>query len=152
MSNVPTTLALAVVVPDKPGDLSARPRAKWRILIADDDENCRALLETALRTPDTEVIAACDGGELLACVADNGPFDLIVTDIDMPWMHGLQVVASMRQAELSTPVLVITGMTSPNLPAAVANLGRSSILFKPINIAEVRNAIAALQALTTDRD
>ncbi len=126
--------------------LDAPMRKPLRILIADDDVNCRALLLIGLAAPGTELAVATDGGELLDAIAEHGPFDLIVTDIDMPWMQGLQVLASLRAAELTTPVVVVTGLTRPDLPAAVARLGRTRLLRKPFTICDLRAAIAELRS------
>jgi len=79
-----------------------------RILIADDDPDSLELLELTLQSVGVEIVTAVDGGQLLELVAEDGPFDLIVTDINMPWMEGLQVLASIREAGLDTPVLVVT--------------------------------------------
>jgi DNA-binding response OmpR family regulator len=123
----------------------ARASPRRRYLVADDDESCRTLLELALSTPDSEVLVATDGGELLTLIAEEGPFDAVVTDINMPWMQGLQVLATVREAGLTTPVLVVTGMTSAELPAAVARLGHARLLLKPFTVQALRAELAALQ-------
>ncbi len=120
------------------------PMSTSRILIADDDADCLALLELALTAPDTIVMAATNGGELLELIAEHGPFDLIVTDINMPWMEGLQVLASVREAGLGTPVLVVTGVTRPHLTDAVARMTHARLLRKPFTVAQLREAVAAL--------
>jgi two-component system, cell cycle response regulator CpdR len=115
-----------------------------KILIADDDPDCLELLEHALHSPGAELVRARDGGELLQLLAEDGPFDLIVTDLNMPWMEGLQVLASARSAGLNTPVLVITGLTRPDLAAAIAQVGNARLLRKPFEIAALRNVISDL--------
>jgi DNA-binding response OmpR family regulator len=119
-----------------------------RILVADDDPNCRELVARALYGPGTEVVTANDGGELLELTADDEhALDLIVTDINMPWMEGLQVLASIREAGLTTPVLVITGVTRPDLETSVDRMGRAGLLYKPFDAEQLRNAIADLLAV-----
>jgi CheY-like chemotaxis protein len=117
-----------------------------RILVADDDPDCRELVARALGGPGTEVCMATDGGELLELTADDGGLDLIVTDINMPWMEGLQVLASIREAGLHTPVLVITGVTRPDLETSIDRMGRAHLLYKPFDVDQLRNAIADLLA------
>jgi CheY-like chemotaxis protein len=124
---------------------NVRP-TRTRILIADDDEDCRELVSLALHAPGTEICMAASGAELIELVAEGGPFDLIVTDINMPWMEGLQVLASIREAGLTTPALVITGVTRPDLQASVERMGNARLLCKPFGIAALREAIAALFA------
>jgi two-component system cell cycle response regulator CtrA len=115
-----------------------------RILIADDDPDTLELLVLAIYGQGIETYVASDGIELLGIIAECGPFDLIVTDINMPWMEGLQVLASIREAGLDTPVLVVTGLDRPDLPATVAGFGSTMLLRKPFEIDDVRRAIAIL--------
>jgi CheY-like chemotaxis protein len=84
---------------------------------------------------------ASDGAELLDKIADDGVFDAIVTDINMPWMQGLQVLASARGAGLATPVLVVTGLKRPELDAEVARMGHAHLLRKPYSAEELRRAV-----------
>ena len=118
-----------------------------RILIADDEADCRDLLVLALRGAASEIAVATNGGELLEMIAERGPFDLIVTDINMPWMQGLHVLASIREAGLRTPVLIVTGLSHPDLPRSTARLGRAKLLYKPFAIGQLREAIAELLAI-----
>jgi DNA-binding response OmpR family regulator len=115
-----------------------------RILIADDDPDCLALVEDALRGPDVEFVSAIDGDKLLDRMAAEGPFDLIITDINMPWMQGHQVLASARAAGLATPVLVVTGRHDENLAQTVAELGHTKLLRKPFAIVALRAAVTEL--------
>jgi len=117
-----------------------------RIAIADDDPDSLELLRLALRSPKTEISEAADGAELVQLLGEDGPFDLIVTDIHMPWMEGLQVLRAARAAEVKTPVLVITGMARPDLQAKVDGIGNAKLLHKPFGIAELREAVADLMA------
>jgi CheY-like chemotaxis protein len=133
-----TQLHDATPTPSRPEPSAAR------ILIADDDADCRELLILALAAPGVEVCVATHGGELLQLAAEDGPFDLIVTDIDMPWIRGVQVLASFRAAGLETPVLLVTGLTRGGLTESIARLGRTALLPKPFAIAQLRSAVAEL--------
>lgn len=117
-----------------------------RIAIADDDPACLEMLRIALRSRHTEICEAVNGAELGRLLAEKGPFDLVVTDIHMPWMQGLQVLRSARAAEISTPVLVVTGLTQTGLQAKIDSLGNAKLLLKPFGIPELRAAISDLMA------
>jgi len=114
-----------------------------RILIADDDPQTRELIERVLQAPDVELRAVSSGAELIHALADEGPYDLVVTDVSMPWMNGLQVVRAARNAGIATPVIVITGLEgTPSIRAEAAQLG-AHLLKKPIAISELRAWVRA---------
>ena len=117
-----------------------------RIVIADDDPDSLELLRLALGGPQIEICEAANGADLVDLLAESGPFDLIVTDVLMPWMEGLQVLLSARAAEIHTPVLVISGLTRPDLQTKVDRLGNAKLLRKPFGIPELRAAVADLVA------
>src|SRR5262245_658601 len=110
-----------------------------RVLVADDDPSSLALVAAALERLGCTVTCAEDGDELLQKLATNGPFDLVVTDISMPWMTGLQVAHSARAAGLKTPVIVMTAL--PIHAARVTELGAPVVLLrKPF---EIKQLVAA---------
>jgi CheY-like chemotaxis protein len=115
-----------------------------RIVIADDDPETLELLSDILYSPTTEIHKATSGAELVVLLAEQGPFDLIVTDVDMPWMEGLAVIRSARAAKIHAPVLVISGLSRADIPATVAGLGNARLLRKPIAVADLRDAVAEL--------
>src|SRR5262245_23440872 len=82
-------------------DMAKAPR---RILVADDDPDMLDTVAEAIAADGSEVVRAASGGELIQRLAEEGPFDLIVTDISMPWMSGIQVTQTARTAGLNTPV------------------------------------------------
>jgi CheY-like chemotaxis protein len=115
-----------------------------RIAIADDDPESLELLREALLSPTVEISEAASGGHLVELLAEHGPFDLIVTDVDMPWMDGISAIRSARAAEVTTPVLVITGLARMGLQVAVTRLGNAKLLRKPLDIPALREAVAEL--------
>jgi DNA-binding response OmpR family regulator len=123
------------------GELAAlAPLQVSRIAIADDDPDSLALLRLALGNPMTEICEATNGVELVQLLLENDPFDLVVTDVLMPWIEGLAILRSARRADVMTPVLLITGLTRPDLEAAVDRLGNAKLLHKPFGISELRAA------------
>ncbi len=112
-----------------------------RVAIADDDPEALDLLGEILRSPTIEICRAGSGAELVVLLAEQGPFDLIVTDIDMPFMEGIAVIRSARAAEIQAPVLFVSGVSRPDLPAAVERLGNTRLLRKPIAVSTLRRAV-----------
>jgi CheY-like chemotaxis protein len=115
-----------------------------RVAIADDDPDALDLLGEALRPLPVQVDKASSGAELVVLLAEHGPFDLVVTDIGMPWMEGVAVIRSARASEIETPVLFVSGIDRPDLEASVARLGNARILRKPIAILALRNAVSEM--------
>ncbi len=119
-----------------------------RIVIADDDPDCRELLEHALRGPENEVVMATDGAELLSLLTEDGPFDLVIADLHMPRIDGDHVLEMALSDVAHTPVLIVTGRKPSTLPGALAlaELDHAKILRKPFAISELRAAINELLA------
>jgi CheY-like chemotaxis protein len=116
-----------------------------KVLVADDEPATLELVSEALERPDVDVFRAADGVELIERLAEHGPFDLVVTDISMPWMTGLQAAHTARTAGVRTPMIVITALKDPRLEEQVATLGECAILLrKPFGLAELESAVASL--------
>jgi two-component system response regulator MprA len=93
------------------------------------------------------VLSVDNGAGLIDCLASEGPFDLIVTDISMPWMDSLKTLRSVRSAGVTTPVIVITALTDEQIPSRVQALGANAILLrKPFDLDELA---AAARRMTT---
>lgn len=115
-------------------------------MVAEDDEDLLELLVTVLADRGYAVTQAANGVELLEHLADDAPYDLIVTDISMPWTSGLQVMTSTRYAGmLDVPVIVITAQHSPEIRAQVQRLGaRTTLLHKPFALETLQAAVDGL--------
>jgi DNA-binding response OmpR family regulator len=116
-----------------------------RVLVADDDPDLLEVVATSLTESGAEVVRATTGADLLEHLADDGPFDLIITDVAMPWMTGFQVAHSVREAGLDVPVIIMTGRDDPSIPERVRSLGkRATLLRKPFDNEELGKAVASL--------
>ena len=118
-----------------------------RVLVADDDTDMLTAVSDALASLGFEVLSVDSGAGLIDCLATDGPFDLIVTDISMPWMDSLKALRSIRAAGVTTPVIVITALTDVQIPNRVQALGAKAILLrKPFDLDELA---AAARRMTT---
>jgi CheY-like chemotaxis protein len=81
-----------------------------KILIADDDRTALMLMEAALRVAGFTVAAAADGEQAMALFRKE-PFDLVMLDIEMPGLSGLEVCGQIRrEAGDLLPIVMVTGM------------------------------------------
>ena len=114
----------------------------WRVLVADDDPDLLETVAAALSAAGATVVRASSGAELLERVAEDGVFDLVITDVSMPWMTGLQVAHSMREVGLAIPLVVMTGVRDSTLPERVRSLGEDvTLLRKPFDLEQLRAAV-----------
>ena len=118
--------------------------------MADDDADVLAAVSDALASLGFAVLSVDSGAGLIDSLATDGPFDLIVTDISMPWMDSLKTLRSIRSAGVTTPVIVITALTDGQIPNRVHALGANAILLrKPFDLDEL--AAAARRMTNGDR-
>jgi DNA-binding response OmpR family regulator len=116
-----------------------------RILVAEDDHVLLAMVAEALERMGADVVRAGTGAELVLRLVERGPFDLVVTDISMPWINGLQAMRSVRYAGLAPALIFMTGLTDKSLTDRVAALGRRAVLLrKPFELAELESAVHEL--------
>jgi len=117
-----------------------------RVLIADDDRDFLDAIAAAVRHLGVDVIRATSGGELIERMAEEGPFDLVITDISMPWMSGLQALQAARTAGVQTPVIVMTALRDEQLPARVAAIGGGAAVFlqKPFELPALEEKVTQL--------
>jgi len=122
-----------------------------RVLLAEDDDEIRNMLAQALRRDGMEVIEARNGRELKDFV-DQGWLrdgrlqmpDLIVSDLYMPEMNGLQVLAAVRKTSATTPVILITAYGDEATRAEARRLGVTAFFDKPFELADLETAIVNL--------
>lgn len=110
------------------------------ILLIDDDDSILMALGLFLDESHT-CHKTTDGQDGVAmCMALNP--DLVVTDLSMPNMDGMQVIQAIREMKPATPILAMSGMRMSGSMLAVAKkLGASAILFKPFSKSEFTTAV-----------
>jgi two-component system chemotaxis response regulator CheY len=117
-------------------------------LVVDDSAAMRRHVREALASlPGFEVAEACDGADAWRQLA-TAHFDILLTDLDMPVLDGLKLVALVRQAAVDPrlPILVITGEAAQADRERVLSLGANALLPKPVEALQVIAAVRALLA------
>ena len=113
-----------------------------RVLVADDDRELLGAVATAVERIGAEVVSVQTGGELIEHLADDGPFDLILTDLAMPWMNGLQAMRAARNAGVDTPFVVMTALDLAQAGKMIADAGAAvAVLKKPFELAELEEIV-----------
>jgi two-component system OmpR family response regulator len=112
-----------------------------RILIVDDIEANRDILKTRLSVHGYELREAADGEEALAAVKEWRP-DLLLLDVMMPKLDGIEVLRRIRKLDTDIAVVIFTGF--PNLESAVASMKLDAVDYikKPFNVDEFREVIS----------
>jgi two-component system response regulator MprA len=113
------------------------------LLIADDDEPIRRMLERTLTAEGYEVTTAADGGAALASVERSAP-DLLILDVAMPGVGGLAVARRLRAKGLSLPILFLTARDSVVDRVDGFEAGGDDYLVKPFAMAELLVRVQAL--------
>ena len=119
------------------------PEVQKRILIVDDDDEIRELLEFDIASSGYFVDTAKDGLEGLN-KALNNTYDLILLDVMMPKMNGFDVCKNIRQAKLAIPILMLTAKGTIEDKTSGFDCGADDYLVKPFDIQEVLLRIRVL--------
>ena len=110
-----------------------------KILLVDDDLHNLNTLSRFLRTEGYEVAEASSGSEAVRLL-EKDHFDLIISDVIMPGVNGLQVVDSVRSLAPNTRVLFMTGFPSVNRTGLV-NQQTADLIMKPFDVYELLSKV-----------
>ncbi len=122
----------------------AKRMAQYRALIVDDQRDARLLLRAGLTTLNLnlEVIDVPSAEEAML-VLSNTPIDLLVADVRLPGMSGLELKKHASRRNPETKLILITGVADPDIQRQVAEAGASAYFYKPISITEFLDASRA---------
>ena len=116
-----------------------------RILIAEDDSEVRALVVRALAAQGHDITAAEDGGAALDILSrEDGGFDLLLSDIQMPVMDGIALALAAARDYPGLPILLMTGYADQRERAHGLDAIVREVLSKPFTLPELRAAVAAV--------
>ena len=114
-----------------------------RILIAEDDQVLADGLLRTLRKGGYAVDAVASGSEADAALADH-EFDLVILDLGLPKLHGLEVLRKLRARGTTTPVLILTAADSVEQRVKGLDLGADDYMAKPFSLQELEARVRAL--------
>jgi two-component system chemotaxis response regulator CheY len=118
-----------------------------RILVVEDSVSMRSFVRSALEldsrsSTGLDVVEASSGFEALRLLP-RGPYDLVITDINMPDINGLELISFIRRSELhkDTPVLIISTQSSERDRARGLSLGANGYLIKPFSPEDLQSEV-----------
>ena len=118
-----------------------------RILIVDDDPGQRSLLDSFLRSQGFETVVASSGAEALERLRGDG-FSLMISDVRMPGMTGLETLRRARQEHAVLPVLLVTAYADIREAVGAMRDGALNYLAKPIDLDELLATVQQATGLT----
>ena len=121
-------------------ELRKKPADVPRILIVDDDPGQRSLLNSFLRSQGIET-ALADSGERALEMLRAGKFAMMISDVRMPGLSGLETLRRARQEHATLPVLLVTAFTDIRDAVAAMRDGAVNYLAKPIDLDELLNSV-----------
>jgi CheY-like chemotaxis protein len=114
-----------------------------RVLIADDEDSMRTLVARAIAMDGHETVTAQDGAEALEIlVREDGAFDLLLTDIQMPVMDGIALALSAARDFPELTILLMTGFADQRERASNLSALVHDVVTKPFSVADIRTAVA----------
>lgn len=118
-----------------------------RILLVDDDTAVRTAIQTLLEYHGHEVVAAESGRKGLSAI-ERERFDVVICDIFMPGMDGLEAIRAFQQRDPDVPVIAMsgfmfrdTGVPAPDFLSMSTKLGAAYSLQKPFKPSELKDAV-----------
>nr|WP_295370341.1 response regulator [uncultured Sphingosinicella sp.] len=130
-------------VPSISAGREVKPTQRARILVVDDDEDVRLVAATMIEEIGYEVVSAPNGEAALKAL-DEGRFSLLLTDVAMPGMTGVDLARRVRPAYPELPILFASGYA--DVQTFGAELTEENMLKKPYRIADLAARIAAILA------
>lgn len=122
-----------------------------RILVVDDDPDVHGLLVAALAAPDREIESAFDGAQALLRIAAV-PFDLVLTDVNMPELNGLALLERIQEIRPATRVVVMTVANTPETIVRAIREKAYTYFSKPFMLQSVADVVTSALANNSAHD
>lgn len=108
-----------------------------RILVAEDNKLIQDTVVFKLQRDGYEVVKAIDGKECMECL-QSGTFDLLITDLFMPYISGHEIISSVRsEMKIDLPILVLSAAGAEETVLKAFELGADDYMIKPFSLGEL---------------
>ena len=109
------------------------------ILIVDDDDSVRDVLYDLFSEEHLCHVAAT--AEQALAFIDEQPYDVVITDISMPGLSGLELLGHLRQTRPGTPVIVVSGIGDRTHAEGLTRLGAFDFILKPFRLEDIEKSV-----------
>ena len=120
------------------------------ILVVDDELSMREFLKILLEKEGYRILTAANGAEAIDIAAIDS-IDLVVSDIRMPGINGLELLAILKEKNPGLPVIMITAFASPDDAVSAMKNGAFDYITKPFNVDEIKDVIRSATSQSIDK-
>jgi CheY-like chemotaxis protein len=119
-----------------------------RILLVEDQAQAADAMQTGLQSLDAGfVVVAVNSAERALQALEKGAFDLLISDVMLPGISGLELMARFRRRNPATKVILLSGVRDAEIRKQVARSGAEAFFFKPVELADLLDAVERLLGL-----
>ncbi|RXJ75670.1 two-component system response regulator [Arcobacter sp. F155] len=115
-----------------------------KLLFVEDEDDLIEIISDTLDKLDTNYLTAKNGEEALELVEKNPDLSMIITDINMPVMNGLEMIEELKQKDINLPIIVMSAHTELEYINKAKELGVNDYLLKPFDFIKFINLIVSL--------
>lgn len=123
--------------------MAGREKRKYKIMVVDDAGYIRVLFRESLTRAGYEIVLAESGMKALQLMGVENP-DLVLLDINMPDMTGLEMLENLRMHNQYLPVIIVSASGYKDKVLEAVSHGISGYLTKPVDLEELKSRVAAL--------
>ena len=114
--------------------------ARSIVLVVDDEEGVREVMTAALASKQRDVLTAASGEEALE-VVKRTPVDLVLLDLSMPGLNGVETFRELHALRPALPVIIVTGYPDSDLMARALEIGPFTMISKPVDVSQIQKTV-----------
>ena len=116
------------------------------ILVVDDSPTVRQQIRLALSPAGYQILEACDGEQGLEMIRSNADLSMVICDVNMPRMNGIEMLRNVAREAHSVPIVMLTTEGNPSLIRQARASGAKGWIIKPFNAELLVRAVAKIAA------
>jgi YesN/AraC family two-component response regulator len=117
---------------------------EYKMLFVEDEEDLISIITDTLTKLKIDFLTARNGQEALEVINENSDIDVVITDINMPYMNGLELIEKLNEIRPSLPVIIMSAHTETEYIKSAKELGVDNYLLKPFDFMKFIELMASL--------